>query len=174
MNTIKDKIITSHWCFQSNLISRKNWLKLWLYQSQVINHVVINHELCVITLWMHYTLFIITFRRNKLIAIVNWVFPSIKLFKIIYDVFYVCSNFIKVFFNWWCSVSITVTLIFDIIVTPNIFFFYWFVIIFFKLRKVPNISYYAIFDCLIFFFQSKKISYISKCIVIYFFFFFVI
>ena len=121
---------------------------------------------------MHYTLFIITFRRNKLIAIVNWVFPSIKLFKIIYDVFYVCSNFIKVFFNWWCSVSITVTLIFDIIVTPNIFFFYWFVIIFFKLRKVPNISYYAIFDCLIFFFQSKKISYISKCIVIYFFFFF--
>ena len=47
---------------------------------------------------------------------------------------------------------------------------YWFVIIFFTLRKIPNISYYFFFVCFILFFQYKKISYIFSYVVSFFFF----
>ena len=65
----------------------------------------------------------------------------------------------------------TVTFIFNIIVTPKITYSYRFIIIFFMLKKVPNISNYSTFNSFIFFFQSKKISYIINCSIIYFLFF---
>ena len=53
-NIKKDKLTTFHGYFQPNLISRKKWLK---------RITCINNDFYVITLWMHYTLFVIVFRR---------------------------------------------------------------------------------------------------------------
>ena len=60
INTIKDKIITSNWCFQPHLISRK-------FFDNVI-YFMINHDFYVNTCWIHYAVFIIVCRRYK----VNW------------------------------------------------------------------------------------------------------
>ena len=84
--------------------------------------------------------------------------------------FAINHDFIKIFFNTQCSISITVTFMFNIVVNPKIAYSYWFMIIFFMLKKVPNISDYSIFSCFILFFQSEKISYIFNCSVMYFFF----
>ena len=70
--------------------------------------------------------------------------------------------FIKIFFNWKCFISTTVIFRFNIILTPRITHSDWFMIIFLYMLKKTN--------CFIFFFQSKKISYIFKCDVIYVFF----
>ena len=67
--------------------------------------------------------------------------------------------------------SITIALVFNIIPTPKITCSYWFIIIFFFLpKKTPNILDYSDFDCLIFFFQSKNISYIFNCVAVFYFF----
>ena len=71
MNTIKYKITRSHWCFQSNMISKKKWLKK-LFHNFIC--VIINDEFCAIAVSMNYTLFIIFFRGRKLLAIVMWIF----------------------------------------------------------------------------------------------------
>ena len=63
MNTIKNKITTSHWCFQSNLISVKKWFKKFFNNFFCV---ITNHEFYVITLWMHCTLFVSVIRRNKI------------------------------------------------------------------------------------------------------------
>ena len=84
LDLIKDKINLSHWCFWSNLISIK-WFKR-LFNN--FNCVIINHKFNVLTLWMHYVLFIILFRRNKIIAIVNWIFyisDFLRSFMIIFN-----------------------------------------------------------------------------------------
>ena len=62
INEPKDKITVSHWCFQSNLVSI-NWLKKFF--SNFIC-VIINYEFCVLTLQMHYILFISVFGGNKI------------------------------------------------------------------------------------------------------------
>ena len=71
MNIVKDKITTSHWCFQTNLISLKKWFKSF-FNNFIF--VVINHEFYVVALSIYYALFIIVFIRNYLIALVNWIF----------------------------------------------------------------------------------------------------
>ena len=47
----------------------------------------------------------------------------------------------------------------------------YFILAFFILKKVSNKSNYCIFNCFIFFFQSKNTSHIFNCSVIYFFFY---
>ena len=51
-----------HLFFKPNLIPRKKWLKKLFYNLICF---LTNHNFHVITLWMHYTLFINIFRRNK-------------------------------------------------------------------------------------------------------------
>ena len=70
MTTTKNKITTSHWCVEWNMIAIKKWFKTFF--SNLICF-IINNDIYVITFWMH-MLFIIIFRRNKLIAIANWIF----------------------------------------------------------------------------------------------------
>ena len=71
-------------------------------------------------------------------------FSCIIHFEINYNIFEVWFSFIKTFFNWWCFISIPVTFIFSIIITPTTTYSYWFAIAFsfFMLKKVPNISNY--------------------------------
>ena len=79
---------------------------------------------------------------------------------------YCWLNFPRIRFFWyylWCLLSIllSITFIFNIITTQKITYSYWFTIIFFfVLKKVPNMSNYSSFNWFIFFFQPKKISYI--------------
>ena len=92
---------------------------------------ILKHDFYVITIWMHYTLFISVFRKAK----VNYYcyfknFPCIRFFEIIY-VFQVWFNYLKVFFDWYNFISITITFMFDIIVVMIITYSEWFVIIFF-------------------------------------------
>ena len=68
MNTSKDKITTSHWCFQFSLISIKKWLRNFF-----------NNFICFINFKL--SLFVYITRSSswsskdiKLIAIVNWIF----------------------------------------------------------------------------------------------------
>ena len=153
MNTIKDKVTTSHLCFQSNLISIKKSSKNFFNNFICI---IINHKSYIISLWMHYTLFIIFFRRNKINCYCWLNFARIRYFEIIYDIFWVLCNFLQIFFNWQCFISVAVTSIFNIIVTAKSTYSCLFVIIFFLiLKKVSNISCYSIFICFNFFFQSK-------------------
>ena len=102
-------------------------------------------------------------------------FPYAIFFEIIYDIFRVWSNFIKIFFNWQCFISITITFIFNIIITPKITYCYWLLIIFFffMFKKVSYISNYSVSIALIFIFQSKKflISRISLFLIALFSFF---
>ena len=60
------------------------------------------------------------------------------------------------------SGSTTFTFIFNIIASPKITHSYWFIkiLFFFMLNNIPNFSKYSVFNCFIFFFKSKKISYI--------------
>ena len=52
---------------------------LWLFCF------MINHDYYVITLWIHYTLFIIVFIRNRFNFYCQLNFPCIRYFKITYD-----------------------------------------------------------------------------------------
>ena len=69
MNTFKDKITALHWCFKSNLIPRKKWLKklFWNFICMVINH-----DFFVIILWITHSLSL-SLEELKLIAVVNWI-----------------------------------------------------------------------------------------------------
>ena len=71
MNTIKDKITTSHWCFQSNLISAKKWSKTFFY---IIICIVINHEFCVIIFKCITCSSLFFLEEIKIIVIVDWIF----------------------------------------------------------------------------------------------------
>ena len=101
-------------------------------------------------------------------------FPCIRFFEIIYYIFQVWLNFIKIFFDWLCVISITITLIFNIIVAPKIATPHWFVITFFLYfcKKSSYNSDYFIFNCFFFFQNLKKISYIFNCVVFWLFFYF--
>ena len=85
-------------------------------------------------------------------------FASIRILKIIYDIFKIWRNFSKTFLNWQCFISIFIAFIFNIIFAPKITYSIWFIIIFFfLLKKLPNITNYAVFDCFGIFFILKKI-----------------
>ena len=101
---------------------------------------------------------------------VNWIFHT-SVFLSLFMMYFKCGlNFTDIFFKWYCF-SITFTLIFNKIISLKIIYFYWFIIIsFFMLKKIPNISNYSAFNCFIFIFWSKNISYTFNCGIIYFFF----
>ena len=69
-------------------------------------------------LWKKQSYLLIICGRNKVICWLN--FPCVRLFQIIYDVFWIWSNFLKIFFNWEFFIPITITFIFNIIVTPKV------------------------------------------------------
>ena len=75
---------------------------------------IINHNFYVMTFWIHYLLFIIIEEIRLLVL------EYVRFFEIIYNGFLIWTNFIKIFLNWYCFISITVSFIFNIIVTPNI------------------------------------------------------
>ena len=101
----------------------------------------------------------------KLVTIVNWIFHlsdflglftpfkhSLILLDIIQlIIFYFYHNYFHVQYNYY----------------SKIFYSYWLIIILsFMLKKIPNIPSYSNFNSFIFFFLSKKISYIFNCSVI--------
>ena len=63
----------------------------------------------------------------KLIASVNWNFYTSKILKII-NVSQVCINFVKVFFDWYSFIFITMTFIFNIFVRVKVTHLYCFII----------------------------------------------
>ena len=74
MNTIKDNIIKSPWCFQSNLITIKKWFK------KKFNNIIcfaINHDFYV--KWIRLSLSL-SWKEIKAIAIVNWIFHVVIFF----------------------------------------------------------------------------------------------
>ena len=123
INTVRDKISTSHWCFQSCLIFIKKLFKRFFK----------NHNswfLC-----YHFL------NATKLIAICNWIFyVSDFMYQILCIRFYV-SDFRKL------VMPITITFVFNLTVVPKPICSYWFVITFFRLKTFPNISVYSVFDC---------------------------
>ena len=103
----------------------------------------------------------IIFRRNKSNCYCWLNFPSVRFFEIIYDIFYVWPNFVKVFF--WVIVFFY-NLYFYIqynCYSRTYWLIYWFIYSItsycfiitssFMLKIIPNL-----FNCFIFFFWSKK------------------
>ena len=80
---------------------------------------------------MYYTLFpIIIIRRNKINFYCELNFPRVRFFEIICVIFYVWSNFIKIFFSKQYFIFITVIFVLNIIITQTITNSYWFIIFF--------------------------------------------
>ena len=123
------------------MISIKKWFKK-LFDNYISS--IINHDFHVITLWMHYVLFISVFRRNKINCYCWLNFPCVRFFEIIYDKFHVWFNFIKVFFDLQGFISITITSLFNIIVAIKITYSFWFIIIFLLFKKTFSISNYSV------------------------------
>ena len=62
----------------------KEWFKGFFYNFICF---IINYDFYVITFWMHYTLFIIVFRKNR-VSCFYWLnFPCIQFSEIINDIF---------------------------------------------------------------------------------------
>ena len=143
MNTIKYKITTSNWCFQSNLIPRKSWLKTFFYNFICF---VINYYFYIITFWSITCSSTLSWEVLKLIAINNWIFHI--------------SDFLRFWeygLIWWrhTSADTFLSLLHSysiLIITPKIASSQWFMIIFifFMLKRVSNISNCSIFNCFIF------------------------
>ena len=95
INRINDKISIFHWNFQPSLISIKKWFKKFFANFICL---IRNHDFCIIILWMHYTLFISVFKRNKVNCHCYQNFCFLRLFEYIY-VFQVRFIFIAVFFD---------------------------------------------------------------------------
>ena len=113
---------------------------------------IINHDFYVITFWMHYALFIITYGRNKMIYYYQLNFQLADFLRLFMMSFK--SDFVKILLKWQCFISITVILDFNIIVTPKNYLFLWFIVIFFffLLKNIITISKYSIFNWFSFFF----------------------
>ena len=89
--------------------------------------------------------FIINLEEIKLIASVNWISDLSDFLRL-----HMMSFNYGLILSRHSTISITVTFIFNIIITPKIRYSYWFMIIFlFLLKKSPNISNYAIFNCFV-------------------------
>ena len=118
----------------------------------------------------------VSLEEIKWIAIVDWIFHVSGFLRSIMIIFRYGLILVKYYSTDGCFISIAIAFILNIIVILKITYSCWFVIIFFFsiLKKIPNIPYYSVFDCFIFFFQFKKISSIIDCSVIYFLFFFLL
>ena len=88
-----------------------------------------SHDFYVITLWMHFTLFISGFRKKKVIFYSSLNFPCVWFCEIIYNVFQVWFNFVS--FDWLDFISIPIDTNFAMKTTH----YYWFAIILFLLKK---------------------------------------
>ena len=144
------------------------------------------HDFYIFTLWIHYTLFNSVLTRSYIYIYIyiyiihiyikniyiNVIYIHIYIYIYIYiyiltsisKIFDACSNFIKILFHWWCFITITISLIFNIIVATKITNSCWFVINLFLFKKAPNISDYYMLDCFVlawFFHISPEESYIS-------------
>ena len=64
LNIIKDKLTSFHW-LKIILISISKWIRKFFHN---FTSSILNHNFCVITFWMHYMLFLIIYRRNKIIC----------------------------------------------------------------------------------------------------------
>ena len=60
---------------------RKKWFKKFFYNFICF---IINHNICVITLWMYCMLFISSQVVVKIISIVDWIYQLIRFFEIIF------------------------------------------------------------------------------------------
>ena len=150
LNTIKYEVATFHWCFQPNLIPGKKLLEKFFYN---LICVIINHDFYAITFWMHYTLFIITFRWHKANCFVNWIFDVSDFLKS----FMISCKYGLILLRY-CSIDSALFL--SKLPYIQYTYCYWFVITFFFLiilKKVSNISNYSVVDSFIFFFQAKNI-----------------
>ena len=79
-----------------------------------------------------------------------------RYFEIIYDIFQVRLNFLKVFFDWY-FILLHHYYVFNINVLKKFTKPDWFVIIiFFWLENSSNITNYSVFNCFIFFLSSKR------------------
>ena len=107
----------------------------------------------------------------KLIAIVKWILHVSDFLRL----FMISFKYSLIFFKFNSSIDrvFLSPLLSYSIVTSEVTYSYWFIIIilfFFMLKRVLNISIYSVFNCYIFFFQSKMISNVLNCDVVYFFF----
>ena len=143
MNNIKDKITSFYWCFKPNLISRKRWLKAFLWDVICL---IINYDLCVYHFLNALHTFSLSLENKKIDYCCQLDFPFTRYLKIICNIFKKWSTFIKIFLNW-CSfiISISITLIFNYIFASKITRFHWFLIIFFFLLKRFLISLIIMF-----------------------------
>ena len=129
------------------MISAFKWIKGFFYNFICF---IINHYFHAITFECITWSSSLSKEKIKLFAIVNWVFHASDSSRL----FILSSNFIEIFFNWYSFIHITVTSIFNIIVTLNIIYSYWFIIIFFffMLKKILIMFKYYIFNSFNFFF----------------------
>ena len=114
---------------------------------------IINYDFYVINFWIHYTLFIIIYRRNKLFAIVHWIYHV----PVVLRLFMMSLKFSLISLRYSLTESVlfsSVNFLFNTIVTPIVTYSYWFIIIFifFMLRNILNMSKYSMFICFNFFF----------------------
>ena len=130
---------------------------------------IINHGFYIITFWMHFLLFIIIYRRNKVIC--NWngisqVSDFLRLFIISFKYGLILLRYSSTDSGLLLSPLLSYS--------RNCYskktYSHWFIImsfLVFMFKKICNISKYFIFNWFSFLFLSKKISYIFN----YFFFF---
>ena len=62
LNWVQNKITPSHWCFKNNSLSWKKWFEKFINNFICI---IIWHKFYYVALQVHYTLFIIIFRRFR-------------------------------------------------------------------------------------------------------------
>ena len=149
MKTIKDKITTCNWCFQSNFISIKKWFKK--YFNNLICF-VINHDLDGIIFECITLSLSLSLKEIKLISIFNWIFHP--------------SNFWDIRLSLSYSSTDSVLFLSPLHYLQYNFYFtylYWFIVILFFM-----LLHALIFSC---FFQSKKILIISLTVVCHLFIF---
>ena len=106
----------------------------------------------------------ISLQEIKLIQTVNWIFHVSHLWRC-YNIYQ--ANFVKVLFYWLIFIFITGTFLLNIMVVPKITCCNWFIIIIMFFKKVLNISNYFVFNCFVFVFWSKNVSYIFNWFFIY-------
>ena len=136
------------------LLSGKTWFKKFLDN---FIYVIINN-FCYPYLNASHD-FLSVFRRHKYNCYPSLNFPNIRYFEIIYYIIPRWCIFVKVFFDWYCFIYITLSFVFNTIVVTKITIPYWFAI------KFPSFSNWKRFwislIILSFSFFSLKIFFIN-------------
>ena len=97
INIIKDKITAFNWCFLSNLIFKKKWLKA-LFYNFIFLLLFISSILSLLTYITNSSL--LSLEDIKLISIVNWIFQI--RYSLLDHLRYLLNMvyFIRIFLNW--------------------------------------------------------------------------